>query len=119
MRNAQVKILNVADNASHTGSAFWVGQVVSASFVPTTGDLSATGTLKIQASNDNPENASSPSAFTPTNWADIPSATSAIASGVGPAIVIGNMCFAYIRAVYTSASGGTTTLVVNMNVLGC
>jgi len=119
MRNAQIQILSDVDTSSQTGSAFDVGQVVSASFCPVFGDTEANGTVKIQCSNDNP--ASSGQAllnnFTPTNWNDIPNATSTISSGVGPAIVIGNMCFRYIRAVYTRSSGGSSTVVVNMNVL--
>jgi hypothetical protein len=103
MRNAQIKILDADDSKTETGAAFWVGQVYSASFCPICGDAGANGTVKIQGSNDIPTGA--PAAFTPTNWNDITSATSAIASGVGPAIVITNLNFAYIRAVYTSSSG--------------
>lgn len=116
MRNAQVLILNGADTANATGSAIDVGQAVSASFVPVLGDLTANGTLKIQVSNDLVSNGQR-NTFVPTNWSDIPNATSAIASGVGPAIVIGNMAFSYIRAVYTRSSGGSTTIQVLMNVL--
>lgn len=116
MRNAQIEILNADDSMSQTGSSFWVGQIIAASFCPVFGDVAAAGTLKIQCSNDIPVGA--PAAFTPTNWNDVPNATSTIASGVGPAIVIAQMCFAYIRAVYTRSGGGSTTIVVNMNVLG-
>lgn len=116
MRNAQIQILNAVNTATQTGSAYFVGQIVSASFVLANGDATAAGTLKLQASNDAPINGN-PQTFIPTNWADIPNATSTVASGIGPAIVIGNMCFAYIRAVYTRSGGGSTTIIVNMNVL--
>lgn len=116
MRNAQIIILSGTDTASHTGSAFDVGQCISASFIPSFKDATATGTVKIQASNDAPPAGYLP-IFVPTNWADIPSATSAIASGVGPAIVIPSMCFRYVRAVYTSSSGGSSTFIVTMNEL--
>jgi len=112
MRQALVQILNAANTASATGSSFDVNQAVSASFVPVCGDATAAGTLKLQCSAD-----IIPTNVTPTNWVDIPNATSAIASGTGPAIVIGNMCFKYIRAVYTRTSGGSTTITVNMNYL--
>jgi hypothetical protein len=117
MRNAQIQVLSAPDNASQTGSQFDVGQIASASFAPVFGDTSAAGTLKIQCSNDL-TNGVARNQFVPTNWCDIPNATSTIASGVGPAIVIGNMCFSYIRAVYTRSGGGTTTIVVNMNSIG-
>ncbi len=116
MRNTQVKILSGVDSGNVTGAAFDVGQVVSASFTPVCGDATAAGTVKIQCSNDLVVNGNR-ATFVPTNWNDITNATSAITSGAGPAIVIGNMCFSYIRAVYTSSSGGSTTIVVNMNVL--
>lgn len=116
MRNAQVTILNAVDTSSQTGAAVDVGQAVSASFVPSFGDVTAAGTVKIQCSNDAP-NARYLDIFVPTNWADIPNATSTVVAGVGPAIVIPNMCFSYIRAVYTRTSGGSTTILVNMNIL--
>lgn len=117
MRNAQFPILNADNTTSRTGTGYFVGQIVSASFVLSNGDITAAGTLKLQASNDPPTNGNSQT-FVPTNWGDIPNATSTVASGVGPAIVIGNMCFAYIRAVYTRTSGGSSTIIVNVNVLG-
>jgi hypothetical protein len=117
MRNAQVQILNAADTASVNGSAFDVNQAVSASFQIVCGDATAAGTVKLQVSNDIVSNGGDRKNFTPTNWSDIPNATSAVSSGVGPAIVIGNMCFSYIRAVYTRTSGGSTTIIVNMNYL--
>lgn len=120
MRSVTVQILSGPDTSTQTGAAFWVGQICSASFVPIFGDVTAAGTVKIQASNDIPPSGTVAVKYTPasTSWADIPSATSTIASGVGPAIVIDNMCFAYIRAVYTKVSGGTTTVTVNMNQIG-
>lgn len=114
MKSAQVTVLSDVDTATVTGAAFDVNQIVSASFQPVFGDVTANGTVKIQGSNDNP----APSGkgingnFIPTNWADIPSATSAISSGVGPMIVLANMCYRSIRVVYTRSSGGSTTVQV-------
>jgi len=73
MKNAQINIMqNADDSSSQTGSAFDVGQVVSASFLGYFGDATATGTLKIQASNDNPAPSQYRGSFVPTNFADIP-----------------------------------------------
>jgi hypothetical protein len=101
------------DSTSHNGSAFETQQVYSASFCPVFNDTSAAGTLKVQGSNDAPVGANTQ--FTPTNWNDIPSATSTIASGAGPAIVVSTIPFQYIRVVYTANSGGSSggTLQVN------
>lgn len=116
MRFLPVQMLNVVDTASANGPAIDSNQAVSGSFAPVLGDVTAAGTVKIQCSNDNP-NGQYRNTFTPTNWNDIPSATSTITSGVGPAIVLPNMAFGYIRAVFTSSSGGSSTIVVNATLL--
>lgn len=117
MRNVPIQVLSGVDTANVTGGAFFVGQCVAASFVASFADTSADGTVKIQGSNDSSVSPPNPNNFTPTNWADIPSATSTITNGVGSAIVLPTMNFQYIRAAYTSASGGSTTIVVNMTGL--
>lgn len=116
MRNSQVVILSGVNSGSITGIAYDVNQIISASFQVVNGDATAAGTVKLQASNDvcssgNRQN------FTPTNWSDIPSATSTVASGVGPMIIIATMNFSFIRAIYTRTSGGSTTLQLQMNAL--
>lgn len=118
MRNYPVQILNADNSKSETGAAFFVGQAVAASFTCICGDTSAGGTVQIQGSNQIP--VGDPGQFAPATgtFSNITSATSTIASGVGPAIVLATMNFQYIRAVYTSSSGGTTTITVNMSALG-
>lgn len=105
-----LNVLSGADTATITGDAVNVQGGFIASFVPIFGDNSANGTVKIQASNDIVAVGGAP-----TNWVDITNATSTISSGVGPAILLANMCYAYIRVVYTRSSGGSTTISVNMN----
>lgn len=118
MRQAIVQILNSANTATVTGNAFDVNQAVSASFTIVNGDITATGTVKIQVSNELVNNYDR-STFVPSNasFVDIPNATATVTAGVAPAIVIPNMCFSYIRAVYTRTSGGSTTITVNMNYI--
>lgn len=116
MRNAQIEVLNADNTASRTGAAFFVGQICAASFVVVNGDATAAGAVKIQCSNDAP--VGPPVQFVPTNWVDIPNATTTIASGTGPAILIPTMAFAYVRAVFTRSGGGSTTIIVMMNSLG-
>lgn len=114
MRQASIQILSAASNATQTGSAFQTKQAVSASFqcVGTNGDEA--GTVKIQGSNDVITAGSLPG--TPTNWSDITDATSTLSSGAGPMIVIPNMCFAYVRAVYTRSSGGDAAKLINVQM---
>lgn len=125
MRNIQATILNEDDDASKTGDAVDAGQLVSASFCAIFGDTDAAGTVKIQCSNWNPAASgyrASADGRTPrvppeSTWCDVPNATTSITSGVGSAIVIPNMAFSYIRAVFTSSNAGATTVEVQMNAL--
>lgn len=118
MRNAQVVILNASDAASQNGNQIDVGQCVSASFTALFGDTTATGTVKIQCCNDSPAPQDRAHYLVPSNhWSDIPNATASVTAGVAPAIVIPNMCFSWIRVVYTRSAGGSSTIVVAMNEL--
>lgn len=116
MRNVPVTMINAVDTATQTGAPVFVGQQIAASFVSVFGDVTAAGTVKIQGSNEAP--IGDPSKYVASNgsFADIPSATSTIASGVGPAIVLTTMNFQYIRAVYTRSSGGSTTVLVEASL---
>lgn len=118
MRQAQVVILNAANDVSRTGAKFDVNQAVSASFTIVNGDVAAAGSVKIQCSNELIGNGDR-FQFTPSasSWVDIPNATATVTAGIAPAIVIPNMCFSYIRAVFTQTGAGSTTIVVTMNYL--
>ena len=116
MRFLPVQMLSAPDTGNAVGAAIDSNQAVSGSFCPIFGDTAATGTVKIQCSNDSAGPSGYRNTFVPTNWSDIPNATSTIAAGVGPAIVIPNMAFGYIRAVFTG-SGGSTTIIVNATLL--
>ncbi len=106
MRNVNCNILSAVDTSSQNGSQIDSNQLVSASFQAVFGDATAAGTLKIQASNDVAAiQYSSPTSFTVTNWVDIPNASAAITSGSSAVITIPNMCYRWIRAVYTRDSG--------------
>jgi hypothetical protein len=67
----------------------------------------AAGTLKMQASNDDP--AAGPSAV--TNWSDIPSASVSV-SGAGAYLIPKlDLCYQYVRLVYTNSGTGTVQVV--------
>lgn len=118
MRNYPVQMLNAINTISQTGSAVFVGQEVQASFTAVNGDTAAGGTLKIQGSNEAPVGLP-PNQYIPSNtsFCDIPNATSTIASGVGPAIVIPSLSFQYIRVIYTSTDAGNSKIIVNATLL--
>lgn len=118
MRVVNQKTINAGDNsASVNGSAINASQLINASFQTIMGDTTAEGTVKIQASNDLPP-AGQLAPYTPVNWSDIPNATSAVAAGVGPMIVLQNMSYQSVRAVFTSTVAGNTTINVTMNAQG-
>lgn len=117
MRNVNCNCLSAIDTSSQNGIQLDSNQWVSASFQSIFGDATATGTVKIQMSNDICNFGNLATDFTVTNWSDVPNATSAIASGVGPAILIANCSFRWMRAVFTRASGGSTTVNINVNAL--
>lgn len=76
---------------------------------------SATGTLKLQFSND--IIAQGLNLTVPTHWSDITGATVAIAGAGTYAIPKTEICYEYVRSVYTAASG-TGSISVNSKVLG-
>jgi len=65
------------------------------------------GTLKLQASNDDSQAAN----FVPTNWSDIPSASTAV-SGAGAFLIPKTeLCYQWVRLVYTNTGTGTISVV--------
>lgn len=117
MRNVPVSLINAVDTATQTGAPVFVGQGVAGSFTSVFGDNTAAGTVTIQGSNE--PAVGDPTKYVPSNssFSVITGASSTIASGVGPAIVLQTMNFQYIRAVFTYSSGGSSTVRVNASVL--
>lgn len=115
MNNVPVVMINAVDTSTQTGPPIYAGQVFAASFTSNFGDTSVAGTIKIQGSNSNSSpGTKNPSIYVPPNstFNDIPNATSTVVAGVGPAIIIGQCPFQYIRAVFTYTSGGSSTITV-------
>jgi len=119
MRNVNCTVLSASDSASHNSAAIDSNQLVSASFHAYFGDSGVGGTLKIQASNDeyNARYNYPEGSFAPTNWVDVPNASATITSGSSALITIAQTCYRWMRVVFTYSSGGSSTIVVNMNAL--
>jgi hypothetical protein len=117
MRNVNCIVLSAPDTASQNGIQIDSNQLVAASFQAVFGDTDAAGDIKIQMSNDICNDRYQASAFTVTNWTDVPSATASVTSGASVVISIPQMCYRWIRVVFTSSNAGATTIVVNMNAL--
>lgn len=118
MRNLVTTIASASDATSFNGAAVDTNQTFSASFQFSMTDSASAGTVKIQASNDNPAStgASGPTpTFIPTNWSDIPSASvTYTASTTQGIILVPVMSFRYIRAVFTQTTAGSGTMTINM-----
>lgn len=111
-KNCLTKADGTTTNGDTLDSQLWV----SASFQVYTGGTGDSGTVKLQVSND-PYNANPMASlqnFQPTNWSDLPNATSAVASGVGPPITVANFCYRWVRAVYTRVGGSEA---INVQVM--
>lgn len=74
----------------------------------------AAGTFKLQASNDDPHGA--PAQIAPTNWNDIPSATVAVTGAGSYLIPKTELCYQWVRVVYTNTGAGT--IAANFKGLG-
>lgn len=108
MNYSNKQILTAAPNTGTVESAavdarFVIGATVQAWF----SDVTAAGTLKLQASND---------VKSPTHWNDIPNATVAVAAGATSMtpILSANFCYQWIRVAFVSSGGsGTMTAVIH------
>jgi hypothetical protein len=93
-------------------------QVYSLSLIMTSTNGANAGTVKLQGSNDICAFGNIASAFTPTTWVDIPASlidgSGTVAAGGAVTLSIKQLCYAWVRAVWTpSAGAGTITAIVN------
>lgn len=119
MRNIPITIATGTSAATITGSAQYVGQGAAASFIFVTADATAAGTLKVQGSNEPPAKGTNVELYVPSasSFADISSATSTIATGVGPAIVLANLPFQFVRVIWTRSAGASSAVTISMSML--
>jgi len=116
MRQSFEKIIDAGNAATSplNSSKIDARQIYALSLVIVSSNGANAGTLKLQGSNDMCAFGNVASAFTPTNWVDITSATATVAAGAIGYISVNPVCFAWIRAVWTpSAGAGTITVTAN------
>lgn len=104
MRNVCCNVLTANNWDSANGQAIDANQLVSGSFMAYFGDSAATGTFKMQASNDPTKAGNLPNLFVPQNWVDIPNATAAVSAGESEIISLASMSYRWVRAVWTSTA---------------
>lgn len=114
MQQFQQKVLDAVSTATGANSAAIDASnmlQVSAHCIATG---SPTGAVKIQVSNDSPIGlkGQSSSVWTPTNWADLPSATVTVGAAGNFVIPKTDICYQFIRFVYTGTGVGTVTVQI-------
>lgn len=110
MRQENVNIIPLQAAATITSSSLDSRNLISMSLqLVATG--AAAGTLKVQASNDNPQTPGNP-----VNFTDISGASVAVSGAGSYLIPQTDLCYEFIRAVYTNTGAGTLT--VNLKALG-
>lgn len=114
MKYVNCNVLSAVDTSTQTGIQIEASQLYAASFQAYFGDNTAAGTLTVQASNDEFGTFYQPGTFTATNWTLIPGATATITAGASALILVPVTSFRWMRVVYTSSSGGSSTINVNM-----
>lgn len=116
MRSATIKAISVASAADNiNGAAIKMDQnFVFSAVVVMTG--SSTGTLKLQYSNDIPNQVVQ--GWAPTNWVDITGATVTMGAAETKGIQKTEICCAWIRPVWTKDNGSAGTISVNIQVMG-
>jgi hypothetical protein len=117
MKYVNCNVLSASDASSQDGIVIESSQLFSASFQAYFGDDTAAGTVQIQASNDEFNAFYQPSVFTPTNWTNIPNASATVTAGASVLITLQYLSYRWMRAIYTSNSGGSTTVNVTMMAL--
>lgn len=106
MRQVNDNIITVQAAATVTTAAIPALNLFYASAqIAATG--SAAGTLKMQASNDDPVASNG----VPTNWSDIPSATIVVTGAGAFLIPKTELCYQYVRLVYTNTGTGTISVI--------
>jgi hypothetical protein len=118
MRNVNCNVLSGSDAISVNGIQINANQLINPSFQAVFGDATAVGTFSIQASNDIDTAGNLGAPFVVKNWTLVPGATTSITAGASSLIALSEVNFRWLRAVYVSTSGGSTTVSVNMNAVG-
>src|ERR1051326_4982637 len=113
MRFLNDPLFNATSQTSKNSDALDSSQMEAASVQVYFSDAAAAGTLKVQVSNDHWGAGNLPEPFTPTHWNDLSGASVTVAAGATSLIPRFDVCYQWIRLVWTSTGGaGTMTATV-------
>lgn len=117
MQQFQLTIFNAEEvDASINGSAIDASNLYSVSVQAIATGAMDSSTVKIQVSNDSPigNQGFSSSVWTPTNWADLTNATVTMTAAGNYLIPKTDLCYQFIRIVYTAVGSPAGTLTVKI-----
>jgi hypothetical protein len=116
MRYSNYSPIKAIANTSITSIATEIQQVYKMSYqlVASTGTIS--GSLQAQVSNDDTMELSIGKTPTPTNWSNLGSPTTISSSG-NILVPEQDMCYRFLRFIYTDSSGGTGTSTLSVQVM--
>lgn len=106
-------------NDSTTGVAFWTGRESAISMQTVATGADTAGTIKLQYSNDSSAvNADGSAATEPTNWSDVTSGSITVAGAAVQAIQKLDICYEWMRAVFTTTVTGIQTVTTVADTAG-
>ena len=110
MRSFNEAVLNAADASVNQNSVIVESQNLHLASCHVISTGTAVGTVKLQASNDEPM-----TGLPPANFVDISGASVSVTAAGQFLIPKLDICYKYVRAVYTATSGtGTITAKIHM-----
>lgn len=124
MRQSWYKIFDAADATTNPLNSGKIDarQVYSLSLIMASSSGSNAGAVKLQGSNDICAFGNVAADFTPTNWADIPSAdvtgSGTVASGATVVLSVKQLAYAWVRAVWAPSGGAAGTITATVNTQG-
>lgn len=117
MRNAPI-IQSAVNTSSQNLPAIYAAQLFGVSVLAIQGDGAAAGTVKLQASNDLGPAANLQGGFVPSHWVDIPNTSQSVTSGGAVLVPYTQICYQWIRVVWTYSSGASSTITAEINAQG-
>jgi hypothetical protein len=118
MRDALVKLFNAnVTNANVNSAAAPIQQIfkISGQVIAIDPGTNIDGSLQLQVSNDQAPAGNLDNDWLPTNWSNFGTAVTVSAAGV-QLIAASDVCFRWLRAVYTDASSGTSTGTITVQI---
>lgn len=116
MRYSNYSAINKLSNTTINSIATETQQVYKISYQLVVGTGTINGSLQAQVSNDDNSELSIGLTPTPTNWSNLGSPTALSSSGV-TLVPEQDMCYRFLRFVFTDSSGGTSTANLRVQVM--